>query len=183
MGRIHVLAPHVVNQIAAGEVIERPASVVKELVENALDAGARRIEVRVEDGGRALLEVSDDGWGMDEEDLARVFLPHATSKVTSVEDLLHVASLGFRGEALASIGSVARVRVTSRPAGVESGWIAEDLEGEIRSAAAGRRFARDRGAGRGALRARAGTPEVPAHRRDRARARHRAHGPVRPRVP
>ncbi len=133
MGRIHVLDPHVVNQIAAGEVIERPASVVKELVENALDAGARRIDVRVGDGGRALIEVADDGWGMDEQDLARAFLPHATSKVESVDDLLHVGSLGFRGEALASVGSVARVRITSRPSGAEAGWVVEDFEGDVRS--------------------------------------------------
>ena len=79
MGRIRVLDPHVVNQIAAGEVIERPASVVKELVENAIDAGARRITIRVADGGRALVEVADDGWGMDAGDLERAFVPHATS--------------------------------------------------------------------------------------------------------
>jgi len=133
MGVIRVLDPHVVNQIAAGEVIERPASVVKELVENALDAGARRIDVRVEDGGRALIEVADDGWGMAADDLERVFLPHATSKVTSVDDLLHVGSLGFRGEALASVGSVARVRITSRPQDADTGWVVEDLEGEVRA--------------------------------------------------
>jgi DNA mismatch repair protein MutL len=131
MARIHVLDPLVVNQIAAGEVIERPASVVKELVENALDAGARRVAVRVVEGGRALVEVSDDGCGMDAEDLALAFLPHATSKVRTAEDLQHVASLGFRGEALASVGSVARVRIVSRVAGAEGGHAVEDLDGEI----------------------------------------------------
>ncbi|MGE0192325.1 MAG: DNA mismatch repair endonuclease MutL [Planctomycetota bacterium] len=113
MGRIHVLDPHVVNQIAAGEVVERPASVVRELIDNALDAGARRIHVDVADGGLTRLEVADDGHGMDAADLARVFLPHATSKIRTPEDLLHIGTLGFRGEALASVGAVARVTVTS----------------------------------------------------------------------
>lgn len=131
MGRIRVLEAHVVNQIAAGEVIERPASVLKELVENALDAGAHRVDVGVEDGGRAVVEVADDGWGMDAEDLAHALLPHATSKVASVEDLLHIGSLGFRGEALASIGSVARVRITSRLRDAEDGWTVEADVGRV----------------------------------------------------
>ena len=123
MGRIQVLQSHVVNQIAAGEVIERPASAVKELVENALDVGARRVEVRVEEGGRALIEVTDDGHWMDLEDLTRAFLPHATSKIRSAEDLRHVGSLGFRGAALASLGSVAVVALVSRAAGEDTGTI------------------------------------------------------------
>ncbi len=114
MGRIVQLDRTMVNLIAAGEVIERPASVVKELMENSLDAGATKISVAVEDGGRKLISIVDDGVGMDADDLANAFESHATSKIKDVEDLHKIATLGFRGEALASIASVARVRSVSR---------------------------------------------------------------------
>ncbi|MBE0537899.1 MAG: DNA mismatch repair endonuclease MutL [Phycisphaerae bacterium] len=114
MSRIKILDENLINMIAAGEVIERPASAVKELLENSIDAGASRIVVRIEDGGRKCISVTDDGAGMDAEDLAVAFRPHATSKIASSEDLLGITTMGFRGEALASIASVSQVRVVSR---------------------------------------------------------------------
>lgn len=114
MSKIRVLSDHVANQIAAGEVVERPASVAKELVENSIDAGARRIELDVEAGGRRLLRVSDDGEGLSRDDAVLAFERHATSKITTAEDLERVSTLGFRGEALASIASVARVELVTQ---------------------------------------------------------------------
>ena len=121
MGRIHVLSEQVANKIAAGEVVERPASVVKELLENALDAGATRIKISIEAGGKKLIQITDNGCGMVRDDAMLAFERHATSKIKDAEDLLSVATLGFRGEALPSIASVSRLRLeTCAAAGEQS---------------------------------------------------------------
>ncbi|MGA8622769.1 MAG: DNA mismatch repair endonuclease MutL [Candidatus Sulfotelmatobacter sp.] len=125
MGRIHVLSEQVANKIAAGEVVERPASVVKELLENALDAGASRIKITIEAGGKKLIQITDNGCGMVRDDAMLAFERHATSKLKNAEDLLSVTTLGFRGEALPSIASVSRLRLETRGAESASGTIVE----------------------------------------------------------
>ncbi len=115
MSKIQILSEEVARKIAAGEVIERPASVVKELIENALDAQASKIEVQIEKGGLSLIQVRDDGCGLELEDLEVCYLPHATSKIRSVSDLMRIETLGFRGEALASIAAVSKLTIVSRP--------------------------------------------------------------------
>lgn len=134
MGRIEVMPDSLANQIAAGEVVERPASCVKELVENSLDAGATKVRVAIEDGGITSITVQDDGIGMDAEDAVVAFSRHATSKVHTARDLLKISTMGFRGEALASIAAVARVTLQTRPPASEGG-IALSVEGSKQTAA------------------------------------------------
>src|SRR5690349_14413162 len=131
MGRIRILSDTVANKIAAGEVVERPASVVKELLENSLDAGANEIRISVEAGGRRLIRIADDGCGMLRDDAMLAFERHATSKLSDVKDLLSIATLGFRGEALPSIASVSRLLLETRSADETTGAAVEIAGGKL----------------------------------------------------
>lgn len=122
MSKIKILPPHIVSKIAAGEVIERPASVIKELVENALDAKAATIEIQLKEAGKTLIKIKDNGSGIEAEDLENIFLRHATSKIASFDDLSAIQSLGFRGEALYSIGAIADIVLRTKTAAQNSGW-------------------------------------------------------------
>src|SRR5690349_23232328 len=131
MSRIRILPEAVANRIAAGEVVERPASVVKELLENALDAGARSIRVEVESGGKRMIRVIDDGSGMIHDDALLAFERHATSKLRTADDLLSIATLGFRGEALPSIASVSRLLLETRAPEEQQGTSIECAGGKL----------------------------------------------------
>ena len=131
MGKINVLPFAVANLIAAGEVVDRPASVIKELMENAIDAGATRITVEIQNGGVTFMRVTDNGCGMEPDDLPTAIRRHATSKIKNAEDLDGILTLGFRGEALAAISSVSDIRIISKTADAEFGTVLEAHGGEI----------------------------------------------------
>ena len=131
MGKIKILDESTIQQIAAGEVIERPSSIVKELIENSIDAGSNSIIIEIKDGGKSYIRITDDGEGMNEEDIKLAFKRHSTSKLTRVEDIYNVLSLGFRGEALSSISSVSNVEVLSKTKDSDVGIQAFIKHGDI----------------------------------------------------
>ena len=119
MGKILRMSPELANKIAAGEVVERPSSVVKELVENSIDANAKSIKIQLKNGGLEFIRITDDGDGMDKDDVEMAFVPHATSKIKTEYDLFRILTLGFRGEAIASIAAVSEMEIISSEDGVE----------------------------------------------------------------
>ena len=131
MGKIRPLSENLIGKIAAGEVVERPAAAIKELVENSLDAGATTVTVEIREGGLSYIRVSDNGSGIDESDIRMAFERHATSKISREQDLDSIATLGFRGEALASIAAVSKVTMTTRTAGRETGLKVTNEGGKI----------------------------------------------------
>ncbi len=133
MSKINILSSDIYNKISAGEVVERPASIVKELVENSIDAGAENIEITVKNGGIDLINVVDDGCGIEKDDIDVAFLPHTTSKIALAEDLSEIKTLGFRGEALASIAAVSVVEMLTKTEGDETGSKVEVQAGRIKS--------------------------------------------------
>lgn len=133
MSKINILSSDIYNKISAGEVVERPASIVKELVENSIDAGAENIEITVKNGGIDLINVVDDGCGIEKDDIDVAFLPHTTSKIALAEDLNEIKTLGFRGEALASIAAVSVVEMLTKTEGDETGSKVEVQAGRIKS--------------------------------------------------
>ena len=129
MGRINILDPQTANAIKAGEVVERPVSVVKELVDNSVDAGSTMIRIEIEQGGIGMIRVSDNGIGMDEEDARKAFLIHATSKIRHIEELYDLSTQGFRGEALASIAACSEVKLITRQPDKDSGILVSYEDG------------------------------------------------------
>ena len=121
MKRINILDQHTANKIAAGEVVERPSSVVKELVENSIDANSKNITIEINEGGLSLIKIIDDGNGINKDDIEIAFLPHATSKISTVEDIYNICTLGFRGEALASIASISKISLKSKTSEADNG--------------------------------------------------------------